>query len=59
MISFIYGEWNARKIVLSMEGQALNTINLAIGGKNGGNPDKISFLSRYEIDYVRVYQKKN
>lgn len=32
-------------------------LNLAIGGKNGGDPSETSFPSRYEIDYVRVYQK--
>ena len=77
-------EWNAQKIVLSMDGKVLNTINLnqtnnssdrgpknpfhqphylllnlAVGGKNGGEPDQTPFPSRYEIDYVRVYQKKN
>ncbi|MCW8834241.1 MAG: hypothetical protein OQK09_00400 [Colwellia sp.] len=33
-------------------------LNLAIGGNQGGNPDLTPFPSRYEIDYVRVYQKK-
>lgn len=32
-------------------------LNLAIGGQNGGDPSKTDFPSRYEIDYVRVYQK--
>lgn len=32
-------------------------VNLAIGGKNGGDPSNTAFPSRYEIDYVRVYQK--
>jgi len=32
-------------------------LNLAIGG-NGGNPDISKFPIRYEVDYVRVYQKK-
>jgi hypothetical protein len=31
---------------------------VAIGGDNGGDPSKTDFPSRYEIDYVRVYQKK-
>ncbi len=31
-------------------------INLAIGGQ-GGNPGKTAFPTRYEIDYVRVYQQ--
>ncbi len=33
-------------------------LNLAIGGDNGGDPSKTNFPNRYEIDYVRVYQKK-
>lgn len=32
-------------------------INLAIGGNSGGDPSKTPFPTRYEIDYVRVYQK--
>ncbi len=32
-------------------------LNLAIGGTNGGDPSETEFPSRYEIDYVRVYQK--
>ncbi len=32
-------------------------INLAIGGDKGGDPNKATYPSRYEIDYVRVYQK--
>jgi beta-glucanase (GH16 family) len=34
-------------------------LNLAIGGQNGGDPSKTRFPARYEIDYVRVYQKDN
>lgn len=34
-------------------------LNLAIGGKSGGDPSTTEFPSRYEIDYVRVYQKEN
>jgi beta-glucanase (GH16 family) len=33
-------------------------INLAIGGHAGGDPSKTKFPTRYEIEYVRVYQKK-
>jgi beta-glucanase (GH16 family) len=33
-------------------------LNLAIGGTRGGDPSKTGFPSRYEIDYVRVYQKQ-
>ena len=32
-------------------------LNLAIGGNCGGDPSKTAFPSRYEIDYVRIYQK--
>ena len=32
-------------------------LNLAIGGMNGGDPSATTFPARYEIDYVRVYQK--
>ncbi len=33
-------------------------LNLAIGGKAGGDPSNTAFPTLYEIDYVRVYQKK-
>ncbi|WP_369432150.1 glycoside hydrolase family 16 protein [Aquisphaera insulae] len=32
-------------------------LNLAVGGDNGGDPSRTEFPARYEIDYVRVYQK--
>lgn len=32
-------------------------LNLAIGS-NGGDPSKTAFPQRYEIDYVRIYQKR-
>ncbi|NCD72487.1 glycoside hydrolase family 16 protein [Mucilaginibacter agri] len=32
-------------------------LNLAVGGDNGGDPTTTKFPQRYEIDYVRVYQK--
>ena len=32
-------------------------VNLAIGGDNGGDPSKTTFPKKFEIDYVRVYQK--
>lgn len=32
-------------------------VNLAIGGTQGGDPSKTRFPARYEIDYVRVYQR--
>jgi beta-glucanase (GH16 family) len=33
-------------------------LNLAIGGDNGGDPAGTSFPNRFEVDYVRVYQRK-
>jgi beta-glucanase (GH16 family) len=33
-------------------------LNLAIGGKNGGDPALTKFPKRFEVDYVRVYQKE-
>lgn len=33
-------------------------VNLAIGGTNGGDPSSTTFPSRYEVDYVRVYQRR-
>jgi beta-glucanase (GH16 family) len=32
-------------------------LNLAVGGTQGGDPSKTSFPARFEIDYVRVYQR--
>ena len=32
-------------------------LNLALGGDNGGTIDDTAFPMRYEIDYVRVYQR--
>ena len=32
-------------------------LNLAIGGQNGGDPSQTDFPKRFEVDYVRVYQK--
>lgn len=31
-------------------------VNLAIGGNNGGDPTKATYPSRYEIEYIRVYE---
>ena len=31
-------------------------LNLAIGGQNGGDPVQTAFPSRFEVDYVRVFQ---
>ncbi len=33
-------------------------LNLAIGGQNGGEPKNETKLIKYEVDYVRVYQKQ-
>ncbi len=33
-------------------------VNLAIGGTNGGDTSETPFPTRYEIDYIRVYQQK-
>lgn len=33
-------------------------LNLAIGGQNGGEPKPETKLIKYEVDYVRVYQKQ-
>jgi beta-glucanase (GH16 family) len=32
-------------------------VNLAIGGTQGGDPSATKFPAKYEIDYIRVYQK--
>jgi beta-glucanase (GH16 family) len=32
-------------------------LNQAIGGQSGGNPEHTQFPSRFEVDYVRVYQR--
>jgi len=32
-------------------------LNLAIGGTSGGDPSGTQFPARFEVDYVRVYQK--
>ena len=32
-------------------------VNLAVGGQNGGDFMQTKFPTRYEIDYIRVYQK--
>ncbi|OHB55387.1 MAG: beta-glucanase [Planctomycetes bacterium RBG_13_44_8b] len=33
-------------------------VNLAIGGHAGGDPSKTEFPAKFEVDYIRVYQKK-
>lgn len=32
--------------------------NLAVGATSGGDPSSTAFPVRYEIDYIRVYQKQ-
>ena len=32
-------------------------LNLAVGGINGGDPAHTKFPKKFEVDYVRVYQK--
>lgn len=32
-------------------------LNQAIGGMNGGDPTNTKFPNRFEVDYVRVYQR--
>ena len=68
-------EWDENKIIISVDGVAVNTfdvklagtifkkpqyllLNLALGGSWGGEIDDTIFPVKYEIDYVRVYQKK-
>ncbi len=34
-------------------------LNQAIGGQCGGNPEHTKFPSRFEVDYVRVYQRNS
>lgn len=36
---------------------AFMLLNQAIGGQSGGNPAHTRFPSRFEVDYVRVYQR--
>jgi beta-glucanase (GH16 family) len=33
-------------------------LNLAIGGTQGGDPSETGFPARFEVDYVRVYQRR-
>lgn len=33
-------------------------LNMAIGGANGGDPAATEFPARFEVDYVRVYQRQ-
>jgi beta-glucanase (GH16 family) len=38
--------------------KAYMLVNLAIGGTNGGDPSGTSFPQRYEVDWIRVFQKQ-
>jgi beta-glucanase (GH16 family) len=38
--------------------KAYMLVNLAIGGMNGGDPSATTFPQRYEVDYVRVFQRR-
>ncbi|GAB2526740.1 glycoside hydrolase family 16 protein [Spirosoma aerophilum] len=50
---------------INKDGSAINPfrqphfilLSLAVGGNNGGDPAKTKFPKRFEVDYVRVYQK--
>ena len=37
--------------------KAYMLVNLALGGMNGGDPSSTAFPQRYEVDYIRVFQK--
>ncbi len=75
-------DWDQKEIRLSLDGELLNSIdlaktingndeaanpfhephyvllNMAIGGTQGGDPASTDFPARFEVDYVRVYQRK-
>jgi beta-glucanase (GH16 family) len=38
--------------------KAYMLVNLAIGGANGGDPASTTFPQKYEIDWIRVFQKQ-
>jgi beta-glucanase (GH16 family) len=38
--------------------KAYMLMDLAIGGMNGGDPSATAFPQRYEVDYIRVFQKQ-
>jgi hypothetical protein len=37
--------------------KAYMLVNLALGGNNGGSLSGTTFPVRYEVDYIRVFQK--
>lgn len=73
-------DWDEQSIVLSVDGQPLNTtalssalnadgtspfkqkayllVDVAVGGLNGGDPSSTGFPQRFEIDYLRVFQRQ-
>ena len=61
--SLLRGSW--KRHVANKDGSDINPfrqkhymlLNLAIGGLNGGDPDNTNFPNRFEVDYVRVFQK--
>ena len=34
-------------------------LNMAVSGMNGGDPSRTAFPARFEIDYVRVFQRNS
>lgn len=54
------------KHVENQDGPAINPflgpqafrLNMAIGGPQGGDPSRTEFPQKYEVDYVRIYQKE-
>lgn len=55
---------SALSSMLNADGQspfkqkAYMLVNLALGGMNGGDPSQTPFPQRYEVDYIRVFQKR-
>ena len=68
-IALYMDDWLMNKVELNKlankDGSGINPftqphymlLNLAIGGQNGGDPANTAFPNKFEIDYVRVYQK--
>lgn len=48
-------DWDENTIRLYVDDLLLN---LAVGGQNGGDPSPTKFPSRFDVDYVRVYQQQ-
>jgi beta-glucanase (GH16 family) len=69
-IALYMDDWLMNKVELTRlvnkDGSGINPfmqphymlLNLAIGGQNGGDPASTVFPNRFEVDYVRVYQKQ-